>query len=329
MNKTGTDPKISFVIPVYNAEKYLPACLESLVVQLAGNEVILVDDGSTDSSGWICDEYAKKHPEMKVLHTENKGASHARNLGTAMAAGVYVVFVDSDDFINGDFSEKFEQTDFSADVVFFPMRKLLKDGQCISMSDGISAGGLRGKVSREVLEFISNCSKFPASPCGKLVRRDFLEAHQIHFAFNRISEDYDWTYQLLRHAKSFDFFEEGLYTYRQVPQSRSAMGKPQAVEDQLAILASWESREVPETFRPSLNSFMAYEYAMILPFYGALSSKEKGGYRHEIQRCAYLLRYGKSCKLKLIRLFGTIFGIELTAQILYVYISRRNKRYGK
>lgn len=321
--------KLSFVIPVYNAEEYLKECLDSVVCQLAGNELILVDDGSTDSSGSICDKYAAEHASIKVLHTENKGASHARNLGVEVAQGTYIVFMDSDDFINADFVDQFRRSNFTADVVFYSMKKMLQNGQHIQMDDGISAQTVSCKTAQEVLLHISSCPRFPASPCGKLVRREFLKSNQIKFAFNRISEDYDWTYQLLAHCKSFDFFEGGLYTYRQRPQSRSSLGNSKSVEDQLVILTSWEKRDVTKEFRQYLNSFLAYEYAMILPFYGELSKKEKKRYRHEIRRCAHLLRYGKSRKLQCIRLASNVFGIDLTAQILYIYIRWRNKRYGK
>lgn len=322
-------PLISFIVPVYNAEKYLHQCLDSITQQLDQNELILVDDGSVDSSGSICDEYAAKYPNVKVLHTENKGASHARNIGVDAAKGMYIVFVDSDDYISNDFAIKFAQTNLMADVIFYPIRKLLKDGTCIPMNDGICADALRDTKASDVLEHISSSSKFPASPCGKLVLRSFLSEYQIRFSFDRTSEDYDWTYQLLRYARCYDFFEEGLYTYRQHPQSRSAMGNSRSVEDQLAILKYWEQLDVENEFRPYLNSFLAYEYAMILPFYGALSKKDKEEHRCEMHRCSYLLRYGKSRKLKLIRFFSTMLGTELTARILYQYISKRNVRYGK
>lgn len=322
-------PLISFVIPVYNAEKYLHQCIDSITQQLHNSELILVDDGSTDSSGRICDEYAARYSNIKVLHTDNKGASHARNLGVDTSKGMYIVFVDSDDYISNDFVKKFEHMNITSDVVFYPMEKLLKDGKSIPMNDGISAGAVRNTKSSDVLLHISNCSKFPASPCGKLVLRSFLIKYQIHFAFNRISEDYDWTYQLLRYAQSYDFFEEGLYTYRQLPQSRSAMGNSKSVEDQLTILKNWEQLDIENEFKQYLYSFLAYEYAMILPFYGALSKKDKRVHRYEMQRCSYLLQYGKSRKLKLIRFVSTLLGIELTARILYEYISRRNMRYGK
>jgi hypothetical protein len=160
---------------------------------------------------------------------------------------------------------------------------------------------VRNIKAKEVLAHISICPKFPASPCGKLVRRSFLLKYGIRFSFDRITEDYDWTYQLLQYAESYDFFEDGLYVYRQTPQSRSSARTIKALEDQLIILTFWEKKDVGENFRKFLNSFLAYEYAMILLSYGALSKKERAFQRSEMKRCAYLLRFGKSRKLKLIR----------------------------
>ena len=92
---------VSIIVPVYNVEKYLERCIDSLVNQtLKDIEIILVDDGSTDDSGNICDKYAKKDKRIKVIHKENGGLSDARNIGLSIANGRYLQFVDSDDFIH-------------------------------------------------------------------------------------------------------------------------------------------------------------------------------------------------------------------------------------
>ena len=99
MNKTET-LTISVIVPIYNVERYLPACLESIVQQFIEDyEAILVNDGSTDSSGVICDEYAAKHPQFRVIHQENQGVASARNRGVSEARGEYILFLDSDDFL--------------------------------------------------------------------------------------------------------------------------------------------------------------------------------------------------------------------------------------
>ena len=111
---------ISVIVPVYNVENYLEDCLESIINQSYKNiEIILINDGSTDKSGNICDEYANKDNRIKVLHKENGGVSSARNDGMAMASGEYLTFVDSDDIIHPDYLSILYQDaiDYDADIV--------------------------------------------------------------------------------------------------------------------------------------------------------------------------------------------------------------------
>lgn len=93
-------PILSFIIPVYNVEAYLKKCINSILEQSGADcEVILVDDGSTDGSGLICDDFSEKNTNVRVLHQKNSGHSVARNAGLKMAVGEYVSFIDSDDYI--------------------------------------------------------------------------------------------------------------------------------------------------------------------------------------------------------------------------------------
>ena len=93
--------KISFIIPVYNCKAYLPACVESIrAVNVADYEILLIDDGSTDGSGIVCDELAERFPEIRVVHQANAGASAARNRGIQEATGELILFIDADDSID-------------------------------------------------------------------------------------------------------------------------------------------------------------------------------------------------------------------------------------
>ncbi|MBQ6461370.1 glycosyltransferase family 2 protein [Candidatus Saccharibacteria bacterium] len=103
----ASNPKVSVIVPIYNTGKYLPKCLNSIIGQTYQNlEIILVDDGSTDNSGKISDDFAKKDKRIKVVHQKNQGQSAARNTGLTKATGKYIGFVDSDDEIKNTFIEK-------------------------------------------------------------------------------------------------------------------------------------------------------------------------------------------------------------------------------
>lgn len=102
-------PMISIIVPVYNTEKYLRRCIDSVLAQTYKDfELLLIDDGSTDTSGAICDEYAEKDGRIRVFHKENGGVSSARNLGLDNAKGEWITFVDSDDYIEENFLKSFE-----------------------------------------------------------------------------------------------------------------------------------------------------------------------------------------------------------------------------
>ena len=101
------NPKISIIVPVYNVEKYIHKCINSILDQsLTEFELILVDDGSPDRSGEICDEYSKKDNRIKVIHKSNGGVSSARNIGIDKACGEYIGFVDPDDYIDVNMYER-------------------------------------------------------------------------------------------------------------------------------------------------------------------------------------------------------------------------------
>lgn len=120
---------ISIIVPVYNVEKYLRECLDSISqLKTVTWEAILVDDGSTDTSGKICDEYAKQDSRFRVIHQKNAGVSAARNAGLDAAKGEWIWFVDSDDSINPDFEILNPEVLNDADYVLFDMRKF-RDGE--------------------------------------------------------------------------------------------------------------------------------------------------------------------------------------------------------
>ena len=126
---------VSVIIPVYNVQEYLLKCVESVINQTYANiEIILIDDGSKDKSGEICDKLAERDQRIRVIHTENKGVSTARNTGLSIAVGEYVTFVDSDDTVNEKFVEElYAAFDSSVDMTVCAFNRVDKDGNIKSI----------------------------------------------------------------------------------------------------------------------------------------------------------------------------------------------------
>lgn len=125
--------KISIIVPVYNAEKYLSSCLDSIINQsYTYFELLLIDDGSTDDSGLICDEYAKKDNRIRVFHKQNGGVSSARNLGLDNAKEDWIAFCDSDDYVNPNWLEIYVSLISTNSVVDIACQGMLKTGLCVS-----------------------------------------------------------------------------------------------------------------------------------------------------------------------------------------------------
>lgn len=112
------NPKVSIIVPVYNVEQYLPRCIDSILTQTFTDfELLLIDDGSHDKSGKICDEYAEKDSRIRVFHKENGGVSSARNIGLYNAQGEWIAFIDSDDWVGDKWLNGFVSSDLSADLI--------------------------------------------------------------------------------------------------------------------------------------------------------------------------------------------------------------------
>ena len=155
-------PKISIIIPVYKVEKYLSRCLDAVLRQTVNDiEAILIDDGSPDASGRICNEYAQKDPRIKVIHQENAGASAARNSGLDIAAGDYIGFVDSDDcFVPNMFELLLRHMEMSgAEIAFCDYSEI--SGDPVPSFRQFSADHIESKVmgQKEAFELISDSNK--------------------------------------------------------------------------------------------------------------------------------------------------------------------------
>lgn len=214
LKHSNESPRISIAVPVYNVEAYLPDCLDSLIAQTYGNkEILLIDDGSSDQSGSICDAYAAKDDCIKVFHTENKGVSAARNRGIQEATGEYLIFVDSDDKIHPQLLECYIECLESNCVLLCGMTETeseLKQMKVDDLEQRIQTYDLK-HFARIYAENLIN------SPVNKLYRLDILRKYQIRFPEGmNMGEDLLFNLDYLRHAPDrYRLMELPFYYYRQ------------------------------------------------------------------------------------------------------------------
>jgi len=196
---------ISVIVPVYNVEPYLRECLDSILAQTFRDlEVILVDDGSTDGSGRICDEYQRKDNRIVVFHAENHGLSAARNLGIDNAHGEWLMFVDSDDWVKPEFCMLPYQTaiEHKADMVIFGIMRVHRD-----LTESLIDLELNGEVTQEqAVSYGRNAA------WNKLYRRELFDG--IRYPARRLYEDALTTYKTIYQAKKIIFLNIPLYYYR-------------------------------------------------------------------------------------------------------------------
>ena len=183
-------PLISAIIPVYNVEAYLNRCVESLISQTYKNiEIILVDDGSSDSSSILCDEWSKKDPRIKVYHKINGGLSDARNFGFIRANGSYITYIDSDDFVAADY----------IDTLYNLIKNYAADIACVTHACVQTETDIQKPQTTEVPVFVMDGKKaceelFTTEKCstmawGKLYNRKIIEAYKQGFPVGRVYED--------------------------------------------------------------------------------------------------------------------------------------------
>lgn len=199
--------KVSVVVPVYNCDKYINKCLESISGQTFKDlEIILVDDGSTDASGELCDAFAKKDDRVKVYHKPNGGVSSARNFGLSKASGEYVMFVDSDDYILSDGIKKAEEYLLkSVDLIFFaPTENMLKhDSEKYK------------EMSRfDVIENYSVWQKYFYSPWSKFFKKSIIVEHGLKFNEQmKYNEDAEFIHRYLVFCLNVCFVNDYFYKY--------------------------------------------------------------------------------------------------------------------
>lgn len=316
--------KISIVIPVYNVENYLKECVDSLINQEQSNltEIILIDDGSKDTSGLICDEYSNKYDNVIVIHQQNSGQSKARNNGIKKSSGEYIMFVDSDDYLDDEkiISKILRIIELnSPDLIMYGFKKMYENSDKVYEKKIIS-----GNI--DIKKLIEK-NYYKGCPWDKIIKKKILIDNNIFFPEGMLSEDIDFCANILKNINlnKIEIINENPYVYRQRTNSTTKTIKESHINDIYDIIMKYYEKDAPKT--NIINNFLAFEYAMTL---GILNSnlKPKKMKKESIVKFYELksiLMYDYCKKVMFVNVVNKIIGIKNTSKLLGLFINLKEK----
>ncbi len=327
--------ELSLIIPIYNVEKYLPSCINSVLRQnLSDYEIILVDDGSPDNCPAICDDYALKYDFIRVIHKPNGGLSSARNAGVLASCGDYIVFLDSDDWWNPrvDVRKMLEQVKANPSVDFFLFTSL----------DYLPDKGWFKRREHEKLKDVPTDSvdsyyrtllmngNLEVHAGTKIINRNFFIKNNLFFKEGIISEDNEWMIRMLRVVTNVEIIDQSLYIYRlNRPGSLTSTVGIKNLSDLLDIIQQsidYCKSNDDFKFREYELCYCAYLWFSALGLSSRLKKSDKAILKGKFSKTSEVCRNSNSPKTKLAYTVYRLFGLGITSFILGRYIALKGKK---
>ena len=257
--------KISVIVPIYKVEEYLHRCIDSIINQTYTNlEIILVDDGSPDDCPMICDEYAKKDSRIRVVHKKNGGLSDARNAGIDIATGEYLMFIDSDDFVDVEMMESMMKNmiDNNVDMVVCNIKYVYEDREVVKYNQ---ADRILDRY--EAMEEYLKDGVVQAVAWNKLYKKSLI--NDMRYKVGKTNEDEFFTYKVVDKTDKIYYNSRSFYNY--IQRDSSIMGK-YSIKRLDGVEASYErlnfiKEKYPTLYEKEKKTFVnlcIYSYQMIL-----------------------------------------------------------------
>lgn len=327
-------PLLSVIIPVYNVEAYLQKCVDSVINQnFSDIEVVLVDDGSPDNCPQICDEYVVKDKRIKVIHKKNGGLSEARNYGIKAATGTYIMFLDSDDYWEGEDCLKNIASRLSSgssiDVLIHGCTDyLVNQNKKIISRTGYNKTLIRNSKKEEVLNYFFKSGLFPGSAWTTVSRRAFILENDIFFIQGIKAEDIDWLLNLFLKAEEFDAIDDTFYIYLKYrTESITGTSDIKSMNDVLFTIEKWFKEIQKEEYikiKAAVLGYLAFQLGTVLVIASKFDHKQRKLALSSIRKHSFLLKYSISLKTKVVYYMYQLLGLELT--IIMVGILHQTKR---
>ncbi|MFY3790515.1 glycosyltransferase family 2 protein [Ureibacillus sp. MALMAid1270] len=319
-------PLISIIIPVYKTEEYLSECIDSILSQDIDNiEILLINDGSPDKCGEICEDYARRDSRIRVFHRENAGASESRNYGIKNAFGSYIMFLDSDDFLEEKCMKIIEAivSENKLDIVlgkFNYYYQSKNDKRTVPFEYDASKVTLR--EGKEILSYLFD--EIPEQTWAawrNIYNREFILTNNLFFKRDLvIGEDIDWFIKVMLCAKVVSFNNNPHVCYRlERPESITNSLDLKKCTDSINLSKYWidfaEDSKLPQTIKQSIYNRFAFNFAAVFLQLNKVSKLERKSLIKLINNNINLLNYSNRANIKLIKLFQKVFGSFITAKL--------------
>ena len=328
---------ISVIIPVYKVERYIHQCIDSIIAQdYSDLEIILVDDGSPDNCGFICDEYAKKDNRIKVIHKTNGGLSSARNAGIRFAKAEYIIFMDSDDWWNVNVSLKkmidVIKANYITDMFLFTSYDYFEGEGYYKRNEHYNLDKIRTDSVEHYYHDVQNNGNLEVSACTKVLKKSFIISNNLFFKEGIVTEDSEWMIRLLRVANDIKIINEPLYLCRCKRQgSISNTVKVSNQIDTLSIVENsleyWKDKE--GQIKKLELCFAAYLWFCSLAIASRYNKIERKKIEPYFQKTRAVCKYSSSKKTRMAYIFYRLFGYSLAMKVLGEYLSLRGTNFGR
>lgn len=324
-------PKFSIIVPVYNVEKYIDECVQSVIGQTFTDwELILIDDGSTDNSYEICRSYAENDIRIQAIHQDNVGASGARNKGMANAAGEYILFLDSDDFYNKDIcletiSNKLDKT--KSDILIFGCTDFnMLTGKSIVSRTGYNLELIDKNNYRDTMHYLLSSKMIPGGPTIFAFRRDIALRKDICFMQGIQDEDYDFVLSVLLNSNSITAIDDHFYSYRHGrAESVTGTGNILMIKGIDYTLNKWLpicSRMEDEILRKDYFNYIAFIYTTGFVVTGRMKGDTKKESLKLMKKHTDVLRYGYWRKTRITKFAVKLLGMNLFSTLAAIYFKK-------
>lgn len=317
------DLLVSFIVPVYNVEQYLNQCVESILSQSYTNfEIILIDDGSADQSGSLCDILSRRDNRIRVVHKTNEGASVARNYGLELSKGEYIIYLDSDDYWDdcdalGKIVGSLKLSE--VDLITFGYKKKIEETQKIIYSLKSLDFDTSSLDISELMKYGLYCS----SPCVKMIKKSFLLDNKILFRPNVASEDIEWATKILLNTSNIQYINVFPYVYRQRKYSTTSSMTEASIKDlqenliRCFCLCEEAVKNGNKRYKVT-KSFLAYQYTT---FFFAIHNVKKCRYNWMLSMLKYkdVLDYSENRRIVFVRRVIKLLGFRMSYYLIRFY----------